>query len=288
VRRGYIADCFLASFRSLNYAISKTHRLIKWDCYVFWYLENSGSIHRPVRFRHDYRIGRPGARSSRLPTVERRPLRGSNRPARVGRIRPLEDRFPLPGPDLPPLSGIIVLGGETDPELSAARHLPILAPQAGRLTVGAALARRFPQTRLIFSGGSAGLRDLAGTEAEAVRQLWIALGVPPQQMLFETQSRNTWENALFTRAVVRPTPGETFLLVTSAYHMPRSIGIFRKAGFKVLPYPADYMTFGDSRDYVPIHLEYDNLEMLTAALHEWIGLAAYHLTGKTSAWFPAP
>jgi uncharacterized SAM-binding protein YcdF (DUF218 family) len=203
-------------------------------------------------------------------------------------LRPLEDRFPQPEQDLLPPVGIIVLGGETDPELSAARHLPILAPQGGRLTAGAALARRFPQARLIFTGGTASLRDVADTEASAVRQLWLALGVPPQQMLFETQSRNTWENALFTRALTRPKPGETFLLVTSAYHMPRSVGIFRKAGFRVIAYPADYMTFGDSRDYTPIHLEYNNLEMLTAALHEWMGLIAYHLTGKTSAWFPAP
>ncbi len=213
---------------------------------------------------------------------------GSYTPAGALLLRPLEDRFPLPGPDLPPLAGIIVLGGETDPELSAARQLPILAPHAGRLTTGAALARRFPRTRLIFTGGSASLRDVGDTEAAAVRQLWLALGVPPQQMLFETRSRNTWENALFTRTLIWPKPGQTFLLVTSAYHMPRSIGIFRQAGFKVVAYPADYMTFGDSRDYAPIHLEYDDLQMLRGALHEWIGLIAYHLTGKTSAWFPAP
>ncbi len=213
---------------------------------------------------------------------------GAYTPAGAILRRPLEDRFPLPGPELPPLAGVIVLGGETDPELSAARRLPILAPLAGRLTTGAALARRFPQTRLIFTGGSASLRDVGDTEAAAVRQLWLALGVPPQQMLFEARSRDTWENALFTRALIRPKPGETFLLVTSAYHMPRSIGIFRKAGFRLVAYPADYRTFGNSRDYVPIHLEYDNLQMLNGALHEWIGLVAYHLTGKTSAWLPAP
>lgn len=203
-------------------------------------------------------------------------------------LRPLEDRFPLPGPNLSAPAGIIVLGGETDDELSAARHLPILAPQAGRLTTGAALARRFPQARLIFTGGSASMRNTGGTEAAAVRQLWLALGVPPQQMLFETKSRNTWENALFTRALLQPKPGQTFLLVTSAYHMPRSMGIFRKAGFDVIAYPADYMTFGNNRDYIPIHMIYDDLEMLKSALHEWVGLIAYHLTGKTDAWFPAP
>jgi uncharacterized SAM-binding protein YcdF (DUF218 family) len=213
---------------------------------------------------------------------------GAYAPAGALLLRPLENRFPQPGQDLPPPAGIIVLGGETDPELSAARHLPILAPQAGRLTAGAALARRFPQARLIFTGGSASLRDVADIEASAVSQLWLALGVPSQQMLFETQSRNTWENALFTRALIRPKPGETFLLVTSAYHMPRSMGIFRKVGFTVIAYPADYMTFGDSRDYAPFHLVYTNLDMLAAALHEWMGLIAYHLTGKTSAWFPAP
>ncbi len=85
--------------------------------------------------------------------------------------------------------------------------------------------------------------------------------------------------------MISPKPDETYLLITSAYHMPRTVGIFRKAGFKVIAYPAHYMTFGDSRDYAHIHLEYDNLQMLRAAVHEWIGLVAYNLAGKAATGF---
>ncbi|MGP8231649.1 MAG: YdcF family protein [Methylovirgula sp.] len=203
-------------------------------------------------------------------------------------LRPIEDRFPLPGPDLAAPTGIIVLGGSLDEDLSQARHEPILTELGGRLVAGVVLARRFPKARLIFTGGSSSLRPSGADEATWVRNLWLSLGVDPARMTFETKSRNTWENALFTRALIKPQPDETFLLVTSAWHMPRAMGVFRKLGYGVVAYPADYMTFGDNRDFVPIHLGFGELGMFQYAVHEWIGLTAYHLTGKTSAWFPAP
>ncbi|MEW6436639.1 MAG: YdcF family protein [Pseudomonadota bacterium] len=203
-------------------------------------------------------------------------------------LRPLEDRFPLPGKDLPAPSGIIVLGGALDEDLTAARHEPILMPLGDRVVAGAVLARRFPAARLIFTGGSSSLRPTGADEATGVRELWTGLGVDPARMTFETRSRNTWENALFTRALIKPKPGESFLLVTSAWHMPRAMGIFRRLGYKVVAYPTDYMTFGNSADFALIHLGFGELTMLEYALHEWIGLTAYHLTGKTDAWFPAP
>jgi uncharacterized SAM-binding protein YcdF (DUF218 family) len=203
-------------------------------------------------------------------------------------LRPLEDRFPLPGKDLPAPTGIIVLGGALDEDLTAARHEPILMPLGGRVTAGAVLARRFPKARLIFTGGSSSLRPTGADEATGVRELWTGLGVDPARMTFETKSRNTWENALFTRALIKPKPGESFLLVTSAWHIPRAMGIFRRLGYKVVAYPTDYMTFGNDSDFALIHLGFGELTMLEYALHEWIGLTAYHLTGKTDAWFPAP
>jgi uncharacterized SAM-binding protein YcdF (DUF218 family) len=91
-----------------------------------------------------------------------------------------------------------------------------------------------------------------------------------------------------THALVNPTPGQRWLLVTSAWHMPRSVGIFRRAGFSVVSYPVGYLTFGDGRD---LHMTYDALDAFArfdAAAHEWIGLLAYRLSGKTNALFPAP
>ncbi len=203
-------------------------------------------------------------------------------------LRPLENRFPPPPADLPMPAGIIVLGGALDEELTLARNQPILSALAARLTTGVALARRFPKAPLVFTGGTGSLSPSETSEAVGVRELWLSLGVPGERMSFETKSRNTWENAIYTRALLDPEPGETWLLVTSAWHMPRAMGIFRRAGFKVIAYPVDYRTFGDSRDFLLARTGLDQIMMLEYAVHEWIGLVAYHLTGKTDAWFPAP
>ncbi len=203
-------------------------------------------------------------------------------------LRPLENCFPPPKADITAPAGIIVLGGAIDADLTFARGVPTLLPPGARLTTGAALARRFPKARLVFTGGTASISGKGVSEAVAARDLWLSLGVPADQMIFEEKSRNTWENALFTHALVDPKPDETWLLVTSAWHMPRSMGIFRKAGFKVTAYPVDYETYGDNRDLHPPRVALDEMTMLDNAMHEWIGLVAYHLTGKTDAWFPAP
>jgi len=101
-------------------------------------------------------------------------------------------------------------------------------------------------------------------------------------MTFEAKSRNTWENGLFTRDLVKPKPGETWL------HMPRSVGIFRHLGFDVIPYPVAYRTFGDERDFLLPTSMIDKVIMLDYSVREWIGLLAYRLAGKTDTLFPAP
>ena len=203
--------------------------------------------------------------------------------------RPLEDRFPRPGADLPTPDGIIVLGGAMDEFISEARDALVLDLNGSRMTEAVALSRRFPSTPLIFSGGSATFSTHKLTESEVARRFFIAMGVAPDRLLFEDKSRNTDENAVFTRELIKPKPNQTYLLVTSGFHMPRSMGIFRRQGFNVIAWPADYQTLGDSRDYWTIrpHAE-DGFRMATVSLREWIGLVAYWLTGKTNALFPAP
>ena len=203
-------------------------------------------------------------------------------------LRPLEDRFPQPPAQMAAPTGIIVLGGALDAGLTAAHGVPTLLAPGARLTAGAALARRFPNARLVFTGGSASIKGNGVPEALGVRDLWLSLGVPADRMIFEGKSRNTWENAVFTRTLVDPKPNETWLLVTSAWHMPRAMGIFREAGFNVTAYPVDYRTYGDDRDLQVPRVALDEMTMLDTAMHEWIGLVAYHLTGKTATWFPAP
>jgi uncharacterized SAM-binding protein YcdF (DUF218 family) len=169
-------------------------------------------------------------------------------------LRPLEERFPRPPADIPAPAGIIVLGGAVDAEKSEARGQVSLTADADRMTTGVELAHRYPTARLVYTGGSAGLRGEGPAEAIGARQLWLSLGVPAERMTFESKSRNTWENAVFTRALVKPRPGESWLLVTSAWHMPRSVGIFRHLGFGVIPYPVAYCTFGDQRDFFATYI----------------------------------
>jgi uncharacterized SAM-binding protein YcdF (DUF218 family) len=203
-------------------------------------------------------------------------------------LRPLEDRFPPPAPGLPAPAGIIVLGGALDPLKSEARGQPILNADGGRLTAALELARRYPAARLIFTGGSGSFPDDESSEASGVRKFWLSLRGPEDRMSFEGKSRNTWENALFTRDLLAPKPGEKWLLVTSAWHMPRSVGIFRHVGFDVIPYPVAYRTFGDGRDWSVFASFSERVFELDYSIREWIGLLAYRLTGKTDTLFPAP
>lgn len=201
---------------------------------------------------------------------------------------PLETRFPPPPEDAPAPDGIIVLGGSVDENLSGVLNRVTLADSAERVTAPIALHRLYPKARIVFSGGTGAFRGSAYTEAGTVRRFWQEVGLDQGDILYEDQSRNTFENAIFTRDLVKPQPGSRWLLVTSAMHMPRSVGIFRKAGFPVVAYPVDYRTSGDLLGWrLPRHAS-KNLALMEFAAHEWLGLAAYWLTGKTDALLPAP
>ena len=203
-------------------------------------------------------------------------------------LRPLEERFPQPPADIPAPAGIIVLGGALDTEKSEARGQVYFSPDGARMTAGVELARQYPSARLVFTGGSGWLLGEGPPEAIGARKFWLSLGVPAERMTFESKSRNSWENGLFTRDLVKPKPGETWLLVTLAWHMPRSVGVFRRLGFDVIPYPVSYRTFGDERDFLPSSSMIDRVYMLDHSVREWVGLLAYRLAGKTDALFPAP
>jgi uncharacterized SAM-binding protein YcdF (DUF218 family) len=189
---------------------------------------------------------------------------------------------------MPPPTGIVVLGGSMDENLSQARGQPMLNDAAERLTAAAALARLYPNARLVFSGGSGSLAHPDQRESLAVHRLWASLGVPESQMSFEGDSRNTYENALFTRNLIHPQPQDRWLLVTSAFHMPRSIGIFRALGMNFIAYPVDYRTFGNAEDFAPSSDATMALRNVETAVREYIGLVAYRLTGKSASLFPAP
>lgn len=202
---------------------------------------------------------------------------------------PLENRFPPPPDTMPAPDGIIVLGGAIDEKLSEKLNRPVLIDSAAeRLTAPLALKQKFPQARIIFTGGSAALNGSSYTEADGVRRFWRDLGFVSNNIVFEERARNTFENALYARDLAQPKPGERWLLVTSAMHMPRSVGIFRKAGFPVIAYPVDFRTDGDPSLFSAPRFPTRAIGVVQFAVHEWLGLVVYWLTGKTSALFPAP
>jgi uncharacterized SAM-binding protein YcdF (DUF218 family) len=207
-------------------------------------------------------------------------------PVSVWLIRPLEDRFALPSAEMGAPTGIIVLGGAIDDEIGQARHQVSFGEGAGRLTEAAILARRYPQARIIYTGGSSSLIGRPSAESAEAKKLLVALGVDADRIELEERSRNTDENARFTRDLVAPKSGEIWLLVTSAYHMPRSMGLFRKAGFNVIAYPVDFHSNGDSRDWRMVAEATSRLRLFDIAAHEWTGLIAYRLAGKIDDWFP--
>ncbi len=202
-------------------------------------------------------------------------------------LAPLEDRFPRIATPPPDVAGIIVLGGAVDTELTAAHGMPALNDAAERMTTLVALARRYPKAQLAFTGGNGRLLHGDLTESDVARQLFAPLGLDPARIRFEDRSRTTYENAVMLKAALHPAVGERWVLITSAWHMPRAVGLFRHAGWDVLPWPVAYKT-AFTPDVLILGGLPDRLGMLDLAAHEWTGLLAYRLLGRTDALFPAP
>lgn len=199
----------------------------------------------------------------------------------------LEDRFPPQDLSLQSVDGIIVLGGVISPQLSAARETLSIGSAVERIIESAALARANPNAKLIFTGGTGSLIETELREADYVISLYESLGVRPPQLLLDRDARNTWENATNARGLVTPGPYERWVLVTSAFHMPRAVGVFRTQGWEVIPYPVDYATNPNAQITSPMSFT-QGLGALYGATHEWIGLIAYWLNGKSDAAFPRP
>jgi uncharacterized SAM-binding protein YcdF (DUF218 family) len=199
----------------------------------------------------------------------------------------LESRFPQWDPARGAPDGVVVLGGAISSKLSSDYGEPVLGRNADRVIAMAKVARAFANTRIIYSGGDASLFGTGTPETDFVYPLLDSLGVMRERVRLESRSRNTAENVAFTKELSKPKPGERWLLVTSAQHMPRAVGCFRRVGFPVEAYPVGWHSekkvgwalggfFGGG------------LARLDSAAYEWIGLFVYWMTGKTNELFPAP
>ncbi|UCI33449.1 YdcF family protein [Mesorhizobium sp. B4-1-4] len=202
-------------------------------------------------------------------------------------LNPLEERFPRP-PLPEKVDGIVVLGGGFEGAINLVRGGYELSTSGDRMVETAILARRFPQAKVVISGGNGSLFLDGEGDADTAPRLLGPLGVSADRLVLEDKSRNTYENAVFSRKLVDPKPGETWLLVTSAFHMPRAKALFDKAGFPTIPWPVDYRTSGKEGVGLFRDNAADSLQNTTMAIREWIGLFAYWHSGRIDQPFPAP
>jgi uncharacterized SAM-binding protein YcdF (DUF218 family) len=202
-------------------------------------------------------------------------------------IYPLENRFQKP--DIMPdhIDGIIILGGGEELKISTSWEHAEMGNGGDRYLAAAVLAHHYPNVPVVFSGGRGFLRFQGmKKEAHIAYQLLTEHGIELQRIIIESQSRNTYENFLLLKAILPDLDGQ-YLLITSAYHMSRAVGIARKHNINVIAYPVDYR----STTAINRQLDFDmfaHLEVLEPAWREWIGLVVYFITGKIDFIFPKP
>jgi uncharacterized SAM-binding protein YcdF (DUF218 family) len=202
-------------------------------------------------------------------------------------LHPLEERFSRPQ-ELPTrVDGIIVLGGSVRPGIASDRDEASTNEHGERLAAGLLLAQLYPSAPLVYTGGSASLVPGRPPETKIAARWYAEAGLHSERLHLERRSRTTWENALYTKELLSPGPDQSWILVTSAFHMPRAIAAFDALDWQVVPWPVDYQT---SRKISVANwpVVSQNLSYLDLAVHEWIGLLYYRLSQRSRRFLPAP
>ncbi|MBB4571267.1 YdcF family protein [Rhizobium leucaenae] len=203
-------------------------------------------------------------------------------------VQGLEERFPHPAADPADLKCMIVLGGATQNEVTTARGGYEMDSAGDRLVETLRLAQKFPQARIVVSGGDGSISGKYEGDAVISERFFVALGLSKDRLVEDTTSRTTFENAVNTKQLLAQNDLSGCLLITSGFHMPRSMGIFRKQGIDVVPWPVDYRSTGKETlgfDFTQPSL---NAQLLATGVREWIGLVGYYAAGRTSALYPSP
>ena len=191
----------------------------------------------------------------------------------------LEKQYPA-NPKLEKVDGIIMLGGAESPVKSHLWKQVVLGGSAERDFAFIRLVKKYPDAKAVYTGGSGSLVDQDYKGADVAKQLFNQQGLDSNRIIFERESRNTWENVIFSKKLLNPREDENWVLITSAEHMPRAMGIFCKANWKVTPYPVDYTS--EPRENIRIEWDFSgHLGGLESGLREWVGIVAYRLTGKS-------
>lgn len=195
-------------------------------------------------------------------------------------LRPLEGRYPV-APTISAPRGIIVLGGGESIARSAFWGRPEMNDGAERFTAAMALARQYPDAQILFTGGNGALHDLGSMApgADIAEMFFIEQGLPHEQLILEASSRNTVENATYSFDMVQPASTETWILVTSAFHMPRAMASFTRAGWtNITPWPVDFRSA--AIEPRPKWAFANHLQTLDTALREYLGLLVYRITNR--------
>jgi uncharacterized SAM-binding protein YcdF (DUF218 family) len=194
-------------------------------------------------------------------------------------IRSLElDYPPLDKNKLEKYDAIVVLGGAIN-ILSYYRDIVEMGSSSERMTEAILLFNQNVSDTIIFTGGSGILFQQDISEAYYAKKFFIDFGIPENKLLFENKSKNTFENALYTKEILNKMGKNNILLVTSAFHMRRSYGVFVKQGFSVNPYPTDYKSLIDTFNWDTLIPSPSYLEISTIALKEWVGIIVYKYKG---------
>nr|WP_316651281.1 YdcF family protein [uncultured Gellertiella sp.] len=202
-------------------------------------------------------------------------------------LQPLEARFSRPVLRAAPAC-LIVLGGGFDNEVTTTRGGYELNAAGDRYLELLRLARLYPGAKLLISGGDAHLVRHTEDDVTISLRLLAGFGIGGDRVLADRTSRNTYENAENSRKLMDSAQIRDCLLITSAFHMPRAMGMFRQVGASVIAWPVDDRTDGTTGFAVDMSDPMGHAEQMSLALREWSGLLGNYLGGRTSALYPAP
>lgn len=201
-------------------------------------------------------------------------------------IASLEQQY-LPQEDMPQAEAIVILGGATRNKESP-RIIPDMNDSGDRLLYGAKLYKDGLAPQIILTGGRIQWYGGDSSEAESMATILELMGIPRDDMILESRSLNTHENAVFTKEILEQKNIKQILLVTSAAHMPRSLAIFKKEGINAIPAPADFIIsdrnltesqFSTQSQILSLIPNAESLDYTTQALKEYIGIFIYRLRG---------
>jgi len=199
----------------------------------------------------------------------------------------LERQYPAPDTLPEKIDGIIVLGGALESYLSKANQQVAANDNVERLICFQDLAQKYPDAKLVYSSGAGDILNPDAMEGDDARAYFKITGLG-RDIIYEEKSRNTYENALYTKELMQPDASENWVVISSAYHMPRAIGIFAKQAWDVIPFACDRRTNGQYSDiFRRLPSVTGNFAMLNIALKEITGTFIYYVTGKTAFIVPA-